>query len=488
MLEDEPIGQIGDDSKADTVVQRLGKMWSKIPKSDLDASMFAVGRTVAQYELLEVIGSGSFGVVYRAKDNSLDRVVALKLPRIEVLIDPEKRKRFAAEAKLAAKLDHPNIVPIYQADLDGAVPFIASAYCDGPNLAQWIDGCDSVSDWRQSVDLIATIAGAVDHAHQMGVLHRDIKPANIMLQRRPEYDCGRTLAEFDPTLTDFGLAKLSDLEVHDTRSSVLIGTPLYVAPEQLERSASSSASARSDVYSLGVVLFEILTGHLPLNGDGYAELLDNVRSAKPKLVRELRPELPRDLETICAKCLQKSPSDRYQTAAELSEDLRRCLSGEPILGRRLTVLARFRYWATRRRRIKQAGWFVMLKHSVFTVWAVVAMVVLPSLGNLSSTDNQSLLRDLVVLLSTSIVPSILLGWFVVQEKRWAIWVALIATTIEVPFIFRALIFEPRYFAAVYRDNPIFSFVDHAIVLILLVIQLTLCGCAAAADIHRRRGG
>ena len=221
-------------SEADaTFAKRLDRLWDA---GRAEAPGWPVDQNVAQYELQGVLGAGAFGVVYRAVDKVLDRAVALKLPRWDVLFDAEKCQRFATEATLAASLQHPGIVQVYEAVLDGPTPFIASACCDGPDMADWLAQQGEPAAWQESALLIAEIADAVEYAHQQGVHHRDLKPANILLV--PRKDTGTSASrkansgsdphfelEFSPLLTDFGLAKLLDPMLVDTKSSTMLGTP-----------------------------------------------------------------------------------------------------------------------------------------------------------------------------------------------------------------------------------------------------------------------
>ena len=256
-LEDE--NQVSNDN---SLAERLDRLWASGP---LAVPSPKTEQRIGPYLLQQVVGAGSFGVVYLARDTKLERAVALKLPRLEVLLDTDKRERFAAEAAMVAKLDHPGIVRVYEAQLDGPQPYIASAFCDGPNLAEWLAARKHPSSWQTIIPMMADIAEAVEYAHSKDVLHRDLKPANILLAS-PE-DVDHDLADeqtappfsFSAQLTDFGLAKFCDLETADTRSSQMIGTPLYMAPERLEGSATTAVA---DVYSLGVILFETLTGKM----------------------------------------------------------------------------------------------------------------------------------------------------------------------------------------------------------------------------------
>lgn len=226
--QNDPVEPEGGRPSIAEVVQRLDHLWPEEAPVLSDFSGDHVGQRVGKYILQRIVGRGSFGVVYQAYDPELDREVALKLPRPEVLIDAERLKRFEGEATTAAQLDHPAIVPIFDAQFTGPVPYIASAYCGGPDLGDWLAARKTPVEPQQAAEFVAQLAEAVHYAHQQGVLHRDLKPSNIMLEPCDTSSPSAELADYEPRLTDFGLAKLVQASLHDTRSSLLVGTPLYM--------------------------------------------------------------------------------------------------------------------------------------------------------------------------------------------------------------------------------------------------------------------
>ena len=350
-------------------------LWSADRAGRLDEHPTELGRFVIRREL----GRGSFGVVYLAYDPRLRRELALKVPRGEMLLSSELRARFRNEAMAAAGLDHPNIVAVYEAGEEGPSCFIASAYCPGVTLAAWLRGRSTVVPHRMAAKLVATLADAVEHAHRRGVLHRDLKPSNVLLDMPPgrAEDSQRDDDSNDlvPRVTDFGLAKLLDDEqgagspINPTQSGMLVGTPSYMAPEQADAKRGAVGLA-ADIYSLGVILYEALTGRPPFQGDSVLDTLVLVRTQEVLPPSRLRPRLSRDLETICLHCLNRQPQARYATAGELAEDLRRFLAGEPIRARPAHPVERAVKWIRRHPAIAALG------GATATATLAIALVVL----------------------------------------------------------------------------------------------------------------
>ncbi len=314
----------------------------------------ATASGLGRFQIRRELGRGGFGVVYLAHDPRLDRAVALKVPRADALATPELRQRFFQEARAAAALDHPNLVPVYEAGEAGPVCFIASAYCPGVTLAEWLRGRAEPVPFRLAAQLLATLAGAVQHAHARGVVHRDLKPANVLLETRagdgpgsggegPDGPPG-----FIPRIADFGLAKLvSDSDgPGPTRSGVILGTPSYMAPEQA-LGQSRNVGPAADVYALGAILYELLTGRPPFRGESDLDTLRQVRDDEPVSPRWLRAGVPADLETIVQKAMAREPGRRYATASALAEDLNRFLEGRPIRARRVSSAERCWRWSKR---------------------------------------------------------------------------------------------------------------------------------------------
>jgi tetratricopeptide (TPR) repeat protein len=307
---------------------------------------------VAGYQILGVLGRGAMGVVYKARQRGLQRLVALKMILAGGHASPGDVARFRSEAEAVGQLQHPNIVQVYEVgDADGC-PFFSLEFVDGGSLHRKIAG--EPQPILPAAHLVQLLARAMDAAHQKGIVHRDLKPGNVMLtQPRPAGSAstsgGVSLSEplyGVPKIADFGLAKRLEDESGQTRSGTILGTPSYMAPEQAE-GRSREVGPLADVYALGAILYELLTGRPPFRGATMWDTLDQVRHREPVPPAQLQPKVPRDLETICLKCLQKEAGRRYAGAGELADDLGRFLAGEPIRARPVGAVERGWRWCRR---------------------------------------------------------------------------------------------------------------------------------------------
>jgi WD40 repeat protein/serine/threonine protein kinase len=340
--------------------------WPTRPPSVDTISLPARGASelprVPGYEVQSILGKGGMGVVYKARHIGLNRLVALKMLRAGSLADSAEQARFKIEAEAVARLQHPNIVQIFDIgtwqprESDSAVPYLSLEFIDGGSLSGRL--ADGPQPPRTAAELLEVLARAMDYAHQRGIVHRDLKPANVLLSTnhtnihelspsRVRGNSCHSWINLFPKITDFGLAKRLDLDSDHTRTGAVMGTPSYMAPEQAEGRVHDVSPA-TDVYALGAILYELLTGRPPFKGTSVLDTLEQVKLLDPVMPRRLQPGVPRDLETICLKCLAKEPSKRYDSAGALADDLRRYLDGKPILAKPTPF--REHIWKAARRR------------------------------------------------------------------------------------------------------------------------------------------
>ncbi len=308
------------------------------------------------YEIRGVLGRGGMGIVYKARHLALNRIVALKVVLHGGHTSDADRQRFAQEAKAVARLNHPNVVQIFEVGEHDGHTYFAMEYVECGNLFSWQNHKPIAP--RVVAEIVKTLAKAMQHAHEQGIVHRDLKPANILLRPSPPDSIVASPVgslgqpaepnpfPYVPKITDFGLAKLLDAPIDLTAPGITCGTPTYMSPEQI-RNNKDAVGPQADLYSLGAMLYELLTGYPVYHGDGAQEIFELALNTQPTRLRALRSDIPTDLETICLKCLEKDRQNRYGTAAALAEDLSRFLSGRPILARRVGRIERTWRWCKR---------------------------------------------------------------------------------------------------------------------------------------------
>ena len=418
---------------------------------------------VAGYELLGVLGRGGMGIVYKARQKGLNRLVALKMILSGAHAAPEERARFRREAEVVARMQHPNVVQIHDIGEQDGCCFFSQELVEGGSLAQRLGGTPRPA--HEAAQLLLVLAQTVHAAHERSIVHRDLKPGNILLTGGPDTPLGQCI----PKVADFGLAKPLDQDGEQTRIGDLLGTPSYMAPEQAVGDLRK-IGPQTDVYALGAILYEMLTGRPPFRGPTGLDTLEQVRTQEPVAPRRLQPKVPRDLEIICLTCLEKEPARRYASAAALADDLRRFLNAEPIQARAANWGIRAWLWSCRLERIRDAGAFMVFLGVVLTAWCLCGLVLL-TLDKLRPEQPAHLVRYLLGAITGFYLPMILIGSRTIARRLWALWAgALLSLVIVALFI--------AYFAGyridmggVYNElDPAMDLAVNTMLLILFAIQ------------------
>ncbi|MEO2024976.1 MAG: serine/threonine-protein kinase [Fuerstiella sp.] len=327
-----PIELVDEGSMSDMDCPSCGSSFSLVGTDTTATFRPDTVKSIGHFDLQEQLGMGAFGTVWKAHDTELDRTAAIKIPR-QGQLNAEDSDKFLREARAAAQLKHPGIVSVHEVGRENDTVYIVSDCIDGLTLTDWLTGQQPTP--RESAELCVKIAEALHHVHESGVIHRDLKPGNIMPDRDNE-----------PHIMDFGLAKREAGEITMTIDGQILGTPAYMSPEQAG-GESHSVGPAADTYSLGVILFELLTGERPFRGNKRM-LIHQVLTEDAPSPRKLDSAIPRDVETICLKCLRREPDRRYKTCLELAEDLTRWQQGKPIEARPVGWIEKVRLWCRRK--------------------------------------------------------------------------------------------------------------------------------------------
>lgn len=434
---------------------------------------------VAQFRIDDELGRGGFGIVYRAYDTVLDRDVALKIPKDQ--LTEQVRRQFLQEAKATAALDHPGLVPVYAAGEDQGICYIATAYCEGMDLAKWMQATPHIP-MAQSAAIVRDLAEAMQHAHNRGIVHRDLKPSNIMAvpldQDRPNQ-----LPNVVPRITDFGLATIQENSLTQTRSSIAIGTPGYMAPEQMGIFPEYRLRPSVDIHALGVILHELLIGERPYERKTIVEVMDAIRKEPVIPLRKRNPHVPVDLETICLKCLAKSPQDRYETCAELAEDLSRFLRGEPILARPPGLKKRLSRWLTSPNRIQEAGLLSIVLGLGVPAW-IAFIIALVAAENLQANFQQELIPQTLLITGLLLFPLAWCGYRTLDASRRWFQIGFVASIINVIMVCPPLFGHVFVFPELYARYPLGRIISYSLLNMMFFIQVLQYGILVCCAKHR----
>jgi hypothetical protein len=361
------------------------------------------------------LGRGGMGVVYKALHLRLNRLVALKMVQDSHCLHPEHLVRFLSEAEAVAGVQHPYIAQIYEVGQMDGRPYYTMEFVAGGNLAQ--KTARAPQPPRQAAHMVEMLARAVQVAHQCGIIHRDLKPDNVLLA-----------ADGTPRITDFGLAKRLHGDVGLTHTGEILGTPSYMAPEQADGLIKDLGPC-TDVYALGAILYELLTGRPPFVGVTVLDVLDQVKKKEPLPFGRVRIAVPRDLETICLKCLHKEPRRRYASAEELADDLRRFLASEPIRARPPNFVSRTWLWCHRTERVRDAGAFMVFFGVVATIWCLSGVAFIAS-GLIHPLRPASGIVQLVVFIFACYLPLIWIGLGTMAKRRPWLWAGAVVAAVD----------------------------------------------------------
>lgn len=324
---------------------------------------------IGRFQVLAMLGAGRFGVVWRAFDPAGHREVALKVIHQSQMFDATHRRRFLRECSLAARLDHPAVVPMYEAGSVDGMPYLVMPVCEGQTLDKWLAAQSQPVVPQVAAEIAMQLADGADHGHQHGVLHRDLKPGNVILSHSSQADQSSRMTV---RIMDFGLAIPVDVSLRDTRGSLIAGTPVYMSPEQAECRTEDIGIA-SDIFAIGAILYELLTGIPPFNAPTLPAVIERLQSETATSVRRFRADVSVDLDAVCMKCLAHQPRDRYASGKELAADLKRYLREQPVTARSMGRIDRMLSWCSLRRGQQQLALTAVVINVVIMFWSIASI-------------------------------------------------------------------------------------------------------------------
>ena len=449
---------------ADTLFEHAAEFHA----ADSGVTPFSGLGRVGRFRLEKLVGRGGMGNVFLAFDEQLQRPVALKFPRLDTMSNPKLLELFLREAQLAAQLKHPNLVEIYEVGVWGQACFIASEWCAGGDLASHLAKHPGPQDPRWSASLLRSVAQAVAYCHREGVVHLDIKPGNIILATQGEHGSLRDKDALHPMLTDFGVARVIEEGQAATQTSTMLGTPLYMAPEQAtcERQLIGPAS---DQFALGVVLFELLYGVRPFEGESAIEVIDKIRNSDSLALPEGKG-IPRDLQIICARALQHKPVERYASVTALADDLNRFLTDEPIQARPISRFRRRLRWFERPERMVQAGAVAtVIQLLVLVSFFVSSLAVIVDYGNLFGISRSVHFTELIVITVFLHIPTLFLAIMAIQRRQWSILPGFLLSLFAAGLI-GSVVVTGESPLTIYKDNLLATFLMHSMLANVMLIQ------------------
>lgn len=437
---------------------------------------------IGRYHITRMLGAGGFAVVYHGEDRSLSRDVAVKVPLPRGLVKPEFIERFVREGQAAARLDHPHIVTAYEAGEDQSLPYIVYSFCSGPTLATWLrDNGPLPPDFAAM--LLVRLADAIAYSHRSGIVHRDLKPANVLLF--PTSTAHVDGLPFIPKVTDFGLAKLMEEVGTDVSSSAIVGTPLYLAPEQVDATAHDSGPL-IDVFGLGCLLYETLTGRPPFEAKSVILVIDMIRSGRRPSLHQTHPHISRDLIAICDKALATLPGDRYRSAEEMRDDLVRYLQHERVAARPIGGMTRLARSLQAPSRIAEAAGYLILSHAALLLWiSAWPAGILLGIPMTRGTTLEELMPYTAPLMVQHLL-SIGLGIGVGHRKRWAAIIATVSGLALAVFVLSVLMrwINPPY-PSIYPNERTRDIV-FLLLFSIFAMQSILSACSWRAISHLTR--